>query len=115
MYELKSKEEFIRAIRGNEVVLVEFYEPNDRDCQIMHESMKEFSKSVDQNMLFCRVNIKEHPEIADVNDLPTLRVYYRGELVFEQIGTLSTVDLNLKIVRRSIRETFKARDISVRV
>lgn len=115
MYELKSREEFMRAIKGNDIVLVEFYKPGDRKCQIMHESMKEFSKLADRDMLFCRVNIGEHPEIADVSELPTLRVYYRGELIFEQIGSLSTVDLNLKIVRRGIREIFRARDIHVRI
>jgi hypothetical protein len=67
MYELKSREDFIRAIRGNEVVLVEYYKPEDKDCEIMYESMKEFSKYADKNILFCRVNIKDHPELGDVD------------------------------------------------
>lgn len=115
MYEIRSREEFIRAVRGNEIVLVEFYEPDNRDCQIMYESMREFSKYADRNILFCRVNVRELPDVAKVDDLPTLRVYYKGELIFEQIGVLSTVDLNLKVVRRSIREVFRSHNIDVRV
>jgi len=115
MYELKSREDFIRAIRGNEVVLVEYYKPEDKDCEIMYESMKEFSKYADKNILFCRVNIKDHPELGDVDSAPAVRVYYRGELIFEQLGVLSNADLNLKILRRSIREVLSKRNIYVRV
>lgn len=115
MYELRSKEELIRALKGNDLVLIEFYEPGNRDCDIMSESMKELAKYAEQVFLFCRVNVKEHPEIADVDEVPTLRVYYKGELVFEQIGSLSTVDLNLKVVRRSIRDVLRARNVQVRI
>lgn len=115
MYELKSKEEFVRALRGNDVVLIEYYDPSSKECQIMHESMKEFSKYADKEILFCRVNVKEHPEINSIIETPTLRVYYKGELVFEQIGVLSTVELNLRVVRRSIREVFRRRNINVKV
>ncbi|MEM4469757.1 MAG: thioredoxin, partial [Desulfurococcaceae archaeon] len=76
---------------------------------------KEFSKHADKDILFCRVNVKEHPDIASVSDIPTLRVYYRGEVIFEQVGALSTVELNLKVVRRSIREVFKAHNINIKV
>lgn len=115
MYEIRSKEEFMRAIGGNEVVLVEFYDPDNDDCLIMYESMKEFSKQADRNILFCRVNVKEHPDIAKVDSTPTIHVYYRGELIFEQIGALSDVELNLKVVRRSIREVFRTQNINIKV
>ncbi|MEM0004008.1 MAG: thioredoxin family protein [Desulfurococcaceae archaeon] len=115
MYELKSREELVRAVKGNEIVLIEYYESGNKDCQIMYESMKELSKYADKVILFCRVNVKEHPEIADVDEIPAIRVYYRGELVFEQFGALSTVGLNLKVIRRSIREVFTKRNIYVRI
>lgn len=115
MYEIKSKEELARAILGSEVVLIEYYEPDNRDCEVMYESMKEFSKHADRDILFCRVNRREHPEIADVDSIPAVRVYYRGELVFEQLGVLSTVELTVKVIRRSIREVFHKRNIQVRV
>ncbi|MEM0002124.1 MAG: thioredoxin family protein [Desulfurococcaceae archaeon] len=115
MYELKSKEELLRAVRGNDIVLIEYYEPGNRDCQVMYESMKEFSRYADRSIFFCRVNVREHPEIADVNDVPAIRVYYKGELIFEQMGVLSTVELNLKVIRRSIREVFNKRNIHVKI
>jgi len=115
MYELKTKEELIRAIMGNEVVLIEYYEPENKDCEIMYESMKEFAKYADKSIFFCRVNIREHPEMADVSSIPALRVYYRGEVVFEQLGVLSSPELNLRVIRRSIREVFSNRNISIRV
>ncbi|MGC8982483.1 MAG: thioredoxin family protein [Desulfurococcaceae archaeon] len=115
MYEVKSREELTRALKGNELVLIEYYEPGNKDCDIMGESIKEFAKHAGQVMLFCRVNVREHPEVADVDVVPTIRLYYRGELVFEQIGSLSTVDLNLKVIRRSIREVLNARNIRARI
>lgn len=114
MYELKSREEFIRALRGNDVVLVEYYDPDIKDCEIMHESMKELSKHIEK-VLFCLINVKKHPEIDKVTETPTLRVFYRGELIFEQIGTMSTVELNLRVVRRSIREAFQKQNINIRI
>lgn len=115
MYELKSKEEFIRALKGNELVLIEYYEPGNKECDVMNESMKELAKYAGQTVLFCRINVREHPEIDSVSDVPAIRVYYRGEPIFEQIGSMSTVELNLRVVRRSIREVFRARNIQVRI
>lgn len=115
MYELKSKEEFARALKGNEVVLIEYYEPENRDCEVMAQSMREFYKYADRNILFCRINTRDHPEIADVESTPAIRVYYRGELIFEQLGVLSTVELTVKVVRRSIREVFRKHNIDLKV
>mgnify|MGYP001770676932 CR=1 FL=1 len=116
MYELKSREELIRALRGNDIVLIEYYEPGNKECEIMAESMKEFEKQASHVVLFCRVNVKEHPDIAvDVDSVPAIRVFYKGELVFEQLGSLSTAELNLKVIRRSIREVFKAKNVQVRI
>ena len=115
MIELKSKSEFIRTLQGNEIVLVEFYKPGDKDCEIMHETMKEFIKYADQNILFCRINIMEYPEFEGIDKIPVIRLYYRSKLVFEQIGTLSTAELNLKVLRRSIREVFRSHNVGIRV
>lgn len=115
MYEIKSRDELHRALQGNEVVLIEYYEPGNKDCEVMYESMKEFYKYADRNILFCRVNRREHPDLADVDSIPAVRVYYRGELVFEQLGVLSTVDLTVRVIRRSIREVFRSRNIQVKV
>jgi len=115
VYEIRSKEEFVRAVKGNDVVLIELYDPDNDECVIMYESMKEFSKYADRNVLFCRLNVKEHPDVIKAPSTPMLQVYYKGELVFEQIGVLSTVELNMKVVRRSIREIFKSRNINVRI
>lgn len=115
MYEIRSRDELNRALQGNEIVLVEYYEPGNKDCEVMYESMKEFYKYADKDIFFCRVNRREHPDIADVDSIPAVRVYYRGELVFEQLGVLSTVELTVKVMRRSIREVFQKRNISVKV
>jgi hypothetical protein len=116
MYELRSKEEFIRALNGNEVVLIGFYEPDIRENRVFDESLKNLERVIDQRILVCRVNMKDHPEIDHgVYKVPTIRVYYRGELVFEQIGCLNTVELNVKVIRRGIREVFRKRNINVRV
>jgi hypothetical protein len=116
MYELRSKEELVRALKGNDIVLIEYYEPQNKDCEIMYGSMKEFSKYADKNILFCRINVKEHPEIGgDVPYVPAVRLYYKGELIFEQLGALSTVELNLKVIRRSIREVLNKHNVRIRV
>ncbi|MFZ8783373.1 MAG: hypothetical protein ACO2OR_05260 [Desulfurococcaceae archaeon] len=116
MYELKSKEEFIRALTGNEAVLIGFYEPDSDEGLVFHESLKNLERVIDQRILVCKVNVKEHPEIGlGIYRTPTIRVYYKGEVVFEQVGCLSTVELNVKVLRRGIREVFNKRNINLRV
>ncbi|MCC6010960.1 MAG: hypothetical protein LM556_00990 [Desulfurococcaceae archaeon] len=116
MYELKSREEFIRAIIGNEVVLVGFYEPDDTESRVFDESLRSLERVIDQRILVCRVNLKDHPDCGiDVPQTPSIRVYYRGEVIFEQIGCLSTVDLNVNVIRRGIRDVFTKHAINMRV
>ncbi|MEM1628423.1 MAG: hypothetical protein QXP02_01690 [Desulfurococcaceae archaeon] len=115
MYELRSREEFIRALIGNEVVFIEFYEPGNKESEIFSEAVKRLEKTIDPSILVCRINIKEHPEIVEYNGVPSLRVYYNRNAVFEQIGGLSTIELNLSVLRRGIREVFKMYNIKLRV
>jgi hypothetical protein len=116
MYELRSREEFIRAIIGNEVVLIGFYDPGDSESRVFDESLKSLERVIDQRILVCRVNLKDHPDCGvNVLQTPSIRVYYRGEVIFEQIGCLSTVDLNVNVIRRGIRDVFAKRAINIRI
>ncbi len=116
MYELRSREEFIRAVKGNEVVFIEYYVPGDRDSENLSAALKNLEEGADPRILFCRVNVAEHSWLPESwRRAPCVEVYYMGERVFEHYGSLSTVDLNLQALRRGVRSVFRGLNVNLRV
>jgi len=116
MYELRSREELSRAILGNEIVFVEYYIPGNRDSEIFSSTIRDLEKGADPNILFCRVNVVEHPELVKTpRRAPYLEVYYRGRIVFEHHGSLSTIELNLEVLKRGIRSVFRGLEVNIRI
>ena len=114
--EISSREEFVRALKANDVVMIEYYDPESRESELFNDVVKELSKHIDPRILVLRVNTRENPElVSDISKIPCLRVYYRGKLVFEQQGFFGNLELDVYVLRRSIRSVFKGLNIAFRV
>ncbi|MET1160634.1 MAG: thioredoxin [Thermoprotei archaeon] len=116
MLEVSSREELNRALRANDIVMIEYYDPESKKSREFNFVIKELVKYIDPRILVLRVNVKRAPELSsDVSTIPCLRVYYRGELIFEQQGYFGNVELDVYVLRRSIRSVFYDRNLKYRI
>ncbi|MGB9826978.1 MAG: hypothetical protein ACPLSM_00475 [Thermosphaera sp.] len=116
MYELNSREEFERALTGNELVIVEYYYPGSQDSAILSEAVKELEKLIDPNILVCKVNaLREDVTGEKLSHTPMVRVYYQGALIFEQKGVFENLEMNIQVLRRGIRSTLASKGVKIRV
>ncbi|WP_440059858.1 thioredoxin family protein [Thermogladius sp. 4427co] len=114
--ELTSREELDRALSNDEPVIIEYYDPNNSLSNFFSEVVKELSKRADSRLLFCKINIKSHPELAEgVEKAPVLRVFYKREIIFEQKGCFRNFELDLMVLRRGIRSVFEKINLRFRV
>lgn len=116
MYELTSKEEFERALAANDLVLIEYYYPNNEESAILSEVIKELEKLIDPNILVCKVDATRQDILGEkLSQTPLVRVYYKGAIVFEQKGVFRDKELNIHVLRRGIRSTLNSKGISARI
>lgn len=116
MYELRSRDELERALRANELVIVLYYGERGPEQDTMMETLRRLEESADPRVLFCSVNVLEHPELVEgVDRVPHLKLYHNGEVVFEQVGSLTSAELNLFALRRGMRSVLAARNVNIRI
>ncbi len=116
MIEVSNVEELRRAMSTYKVVIIEYYDPDDRVSREFSKAVKMLQKHLDPNGIILRVSLKEHPELAsDVKTIPCLRVYLSGRLVFEQQGGFGNRDLDLMVLRRSIRHTLRGLNAAFKI
>ncbi len=116
MLEIKSREEFIRALKANDVVFIEYYDSSSDESKLFYDVMRELVKHIDPRILVLRIDARRYPELSkDVSHVPCLRIYYRGEIIFEQQGLFGIRDLDLYVLRRSIRSVFSDMNIAFKV
>ncbi len=119
VYEIRSNEELYRILNSYSLVLIQYLDPNrDRESRELYYAFRELSKilSVNMDAIAAIVRIDKYPELArDVDKTPLLRVYHRGRIIFEQYGGFSERDLDLYVLRRSIRNTLHRMNLRYRV
>ncbi len=116
MIEISDPSEIKRAMNFYRVVIIEYYDPEDRVSQEFSRAVKMLQEHLDPSGIILRVSTRDHPELAsDVKTIPCLRVYLDGRLVFEQQGGFGKRDLDLTVLRRSIRHTLRGLNVSFRI
>lgn len=116
MIEITSVEELRRAMESYKVVIVEYYDPDDKVSREFSKAVKMLQRYLDPEGIILRVSVKKSPELVkDVKTVPCLRVYLFGKLVFEQQGGFGKRDLDLLVLRRSIRHTLRGLNVSFKI
>ncbi|MGC9181775.1 thioredoxin family protein [Thermogladius sp.] len=114
--ELTTREELERALSIEEPVIVEYYDPDVEESRFFSEVIKELGKVADPRLLFCRVNVKQHEELADgIGSVPAVRVFYKKSVIFEQKGCFGDLRLDLMVLRRGIRAVFEKVNLRFRI
>ena len=114
--ELTSKEELERVLSSEEPVVIEYYDPDEEGSKVFSEVVKELGKVADSRLIFCRINVKEHSALAEgIGETPALRVFYKGNVIFEQRGCFGDPKLDLMVLRRGIRAVFESIRLSLKI
>lgn len=114
--EISTREELVRAIKANNVVVVEYYKPDSIESKKFGRVVKQLTRYADPRILFLRVNIDKNPQLGDgIDEIPCIRVYYKGKIIFEQKGSFGKEDLDLLVLRRSIRSVFHGFNIAFKI
>jgi len=116
LIEISSRDDFIRAIKANKVVIVEYFDPDNENSKKFYLTIKDVERHVDPSILVARINIRKIPELSKgVHTLPCIRVFLDGEVVFEQQGVFGKRDLDLMVLRRGIRSVLRSRNVSLKI
>jgi thioredoxin 1 len=116
MLKISTREEFVRALKANELVMIGYYDSGSKDSSIFRDIYRELVKHTDPRILPLIIDTKETPELAnDLSTIPCIRLYYRGRLIFEQQGVFGDRELDVLVLRRSIRSVFHSLNLSFKI
>lgn len=80
---------FDETIRGNAVVMVDFWASWCGPCRMVAPFIEELAKEYEGRAAVCKVNVDDNPDIAaryGVSTIPTILVFRSGELAERSVG-----------------------------
>jgi len=81
---------FDEVVSGDKPVLVDFWAPWCRPCQMMEPVVEEVAKA-QKNVTVGKLNIDEHPEVAEkyhVMSVPTFLMFKEGKVSGQVVGAV---------------------------
>jgi hypothetical protein len=119
IYEVKSSEELYRILKSYELVVIQYLNPDkDKESRELYHAFRKLSTILSRNRdaIAAIIRTDKYPELArGINREPLLRVYHRGRIVFEQYGGFGERELDLYVLRRSIRDTLYKLNLRYRI
>ena len=89
-------ETFKDVIAGDQLVLVDFFATWCQPCKMMHPVLEQVKDVLGERLRIIKVDIDRHPQTAtqlQVQSVPTLMLWRRGELLWRASGAMSKADL----------------------
>lgn len=119
MYEVNSASELKRILKAYDIVMIGYMDPeaSGKMEKEFWRAVKELFRKihVSSSVFTAWINARNNELANDVKTVPMLRVYYRGRIIFEQYGGFGDRELDLYVLRRSIRSVFEKLGISYRI
>ncbi len=119
MYEVSSVSELKRILRAYDIVMIGYIDPevSGKMEKEFWRAMKELFRKIhiSNNIFTAWINARNIELANDVKTVPMFRVYYRGQIIFEQYGGFGDRELDLYVLRRSIRSVFEKLGITYKI
>lgn len=116
MLSISTREEFIRALNSNNVVLIGYYDLDSEEGRFFNKVFNELSRRIDSRILMLHIDTSRVNELVDeLLHKPCIRMYYMGKLIFEQHSFFGNLELDLLVLRRSIRSILREHDVHYKV
>lgn len=88
--------EFLQAISGDQLTLVDFYATWCGPCQTMHPVLEQLKKDMGDEIRILKVDLDMQQRLCtmySVLSVPTFMLFRRGHSVWRHTGTLSLNEL----------------------
>ncbi len=89
-------ETFNDVISGDKLVLVDFFATWCQPCKMMHPVLEEAKRILGDKIRIIKVDIDKYGDTAaryQVQSVPTLMLFRKGEMLHRQSGAISRVEL----------------------
>jgi len=100
MIQYLNKDNFLPTVKGDSVVLVDFYADWCGPCQAIQPVLEELSNEFDESATIAKVNVDEERELAGifkVRSIPTMILFKDGEPVDILVGMQPKTEIKKKI------------------
>src|SRR5690606_22143036 len=83
---------FNDIIQSEKPVLVDFYATWCGPCKMMNPILQELKTAVGEEVVIIKIDVEKNQEVAsalEIQGVPTLMIFQRGELKWRQSGVVS--------------------------
>jgi thioredoxin-like negative regulator of GroEL len=115
---LVSLEDYLKLVGEAEAVLVEFFSEANPLSRYYSRIVEELGERLGPRVVVVRIDVDEAPEIAEyegVEELPYVKLYYKGKPVWSQEGCFGKYSMDIVAARRGIRQVFRSKGIPLRI
>jgi thioredoxin 1 len=92
----KSKPSFDQLVKGDTPVLVDFYTDWCAPCKMMAPILKELKTAMGSELQIVKIDAEKNADAAiryQVRGVPTLILFYKGHILWQQAGVLQANQL----------------------
>lgn len=93
-------ETFNDVISTDRLVLVDFFATWCQPCKMMHPVLEQVKATLDEHIRIIKVDVDKYTDTAarfQVQSVPTLILFRRGEMLWRSSGAMSRTDLLVTI------------------
>lgn len=93
-------EKFNEMINGEQLTLVDFFATWCGPCKMMHPILEQLKEKMGDDIRILKVDVDKNEALSmqyRIQSVPTLMLFKKGEMLWQQSGAMSLNDLMKKI------------------